>query len=42
MEEMLIAAKHVDVEYVRDLSQGFPVTDRLPDGECGRPIPGGQ
>ena len=24
MEEMLIAAGHVDTEYVKDLSQGFP------------------
>lgn len=42
MEEMLAASKHVDVDYVKDLSQGFPVTGRLPDGDCGRPIPGGQ
>ena len=42
MEEMLVAAGHVDTDYVKDLSQGFPVTGRLPDGECGRPIPGGQ
>ena len=42
MEEMLVAAGHVDTEYVKDLSQGFPVTGRLPDGDCGRPIPGGQ
>ena len=26
----------------KDLSQGFPVTGRLPDGDVGRPIPGGQ
>ena len=42
MEDMLITSGHVDMEYVKDLSQGFPVTGRLSDGECGRPIPGGQ
>ena len=42
MEEMLVASGHVDSEYVQDLSQGFPVTGRLSDGDCGRPIPGGQ
>ena len=42
LEEMLVAAGHVDTAYVKDLSQGFPVTGRLSDGDCGRPIPGGQ
>ena len=42
LEEMLTAANHIDVEYVKDLAQGFPITGRLPDGDCGRPIPAGQ
>ena len=42
MEDMLIASGHVDVDYVKDLSQGFPISGRLPDGGCGRPIPEGQ
>ena len=42
LEEMLVAANHVDVDYVKDLAQGFPITGRLPDGDCGKPIAGGQ
>ena len=35
-------AGHADVDYVRDLFQGFPITGTLQSGGCGEHIEGGQ
>ena len=42
IDEMIHKAGHTDVDYVRDLFQGFPTTGALQSGGCGEHIEGGQ
>ena len=42
LEEMLVQSRSEDVDFVVDLHKGFPITGRLPAGNQGEPIPGGQ
>ena len=42
LEDMLTHSGHGDHSYIQDMVAGFPVTDAIPSGGCGTPIPGGQ